>query len=43
VNLILHPTDGSAGAKKALDYAADLAAAQHARLLVLHVQTRHGR
>lgn len=41
--LILLPTDGSVEAKKALDYAAELAAAKKAKLLVLHVQRRHGR
>jgi nucleotide-binding universal stress UspA family protein len=40
--LILHPTDGSAASKKALEYAADLAIASQAKLLVLHVQRRHG-
>ena len=41
--LILHPTDGSEGARRALDYAADLARDKRSRLLVLHVQQRHGR
>jgi nucleotide-binding universal stress UspA family protein len=41
--LILHPTDGSVEAKKALDYAAQLAVSTGAKLLVLYVQTRHGR
>jgi nucleotide-binding universal stress UspA family protein len=40
--LILHPTDGSAASKKALEYAAELAIANQAKLLVLHVQRRHG-
>ena len=43
VQLILHPTDGSEGARRALDYATDLARDKRARLLVLHVQQRHGR
>lgn len=42
VKLILHPTDGSQSAGKALDFACDLAAQKKARLLVLHVQRRHG-
>jgi nucleotide-binding universal stress UspA family protein len=40
--LILHPTDGSAASNKALEYAADMAVASKAKLLVLHVQRRHG-
>jgi nucleotide-binding universal stress UspA family protein len=40
--LILHPTDGSKQAKKALEYAAELAVSAGAKLLVLHVQPQHG-
>jgi nucleotide-binding universal stress UspA family protein len=43
MKLILHPTDGSAAAKKALDLAAELAAAKQGKLIILHVQRRHGR
>ncbi|WP_026380745.1 universal stress protein [Afifella pfennigii] len=39
---ILHPTDGSKEALKALGYAADLAKARDARLLLVHVQRVHG-
>lgn len=42
LKLILHPTDGSENADRALDFACDLAAAKKARLVVLHVQRRHG-
>ena len=42
VKLILHPTDGSESAAKALDFACDLAASKKAALLVLYVQTRKG-
>ena len=42
VKLILHPTDGSEFAAKALDFACDLAASKKAALLVLYVQTREG-
>lgn len=42
VKTILHPTDGSDGAGKAFDFACDLAVANKARLLILHVQRRHG-
>lgn len=42
VNLILHPTDGSADSKKALDLACDLARDRGARLIVVHVQRKHG-
>lgn len=42
VNVILHPTDGSADSKKALDFACDLARERGARLIMLHVQRRHG-
>ncbi len=42
MQLILHPTDGSEQAKKALDYAAELAASTKAKLLLLHIQPRHG-
>lgn len=42
MNLILHPTDGSQNAGKALELACDLAVAKEAKLLVLHVQRRHG-
>ncbi len=41
-NLILHPTDGSEGSQKALDVAARLAANGQGKLIVLHVQRRHG-
>ena len=40
--LILHPTDGSESADKALDYAAQLAVGSNAKLLVLYVQALHG-
>jgi nucleotide-binding universal stress UspA family protein len=42
IKTILHPTDGSEGARKALDFACELAAERHAQLLILHVQRRHG-
>jgi nucleotide-binding universal stress UspA family protein len=42
MQLILHPTDGSDQAKKALEYAAELAASCKAKLLLLYVQPRHG-
>jgi len=42
VNVILHPTDGSASSQKALDLACDLARDRGARLIVVHVQRRHG-
>ena len=42
VKLILHPTDGSENALKALAFACELAAEKKAQLLVLHVQRRHG-
>ena len=37
-----HPTDGSDSARKALEFACELAAERRARLLILHVQRRHG-
>lgn len=40
---ILLATDGSESSRKAIDYAAELAAHVNAKLLVLHVQRRHGR
>ena len=40
--LILHPTDGSDTASKALEYGADLAVSTKAKLLLLHVQPRRG-
>lgn len=43
VKLILHPTDGSESADKALEFACDLAEARGARLIVLHVQKQLGR
>ncbi len=42
IKVILHPTDGSKSADKALDFACDLAASKQARLIVLHVQRHHG-
>lgn len=42
IRLILHPTDGSANAGRALDVACGLAHALRARLVILHVQRRHG-
>ena len=42
VKLILHPTDRSENALKALAFACELAAEKKAQLLVLHVQRRHG-
>ena len=42
VKLILHPTDRSENASKALAFACELAAEKKAQLLVLHVQRRHG-
>ncbi len=42
IKTILHPTDGSDNARKALDFACELAAARKAELLILHVQRRHG-
>jgi nucleotide-binding universal stress UspA family protein len=38
LQLILHPTDGSDAALKALDLACDLARLNGAKLLILHVQ-----
>lgn len=40
--LILHPTDGSPDARRALEFAADLAGTKDARLLILHVQAHRG-
>lgn len=42
IKTILHPTDGSESARKALDFACELAAERKAQLLILHVQRRHG-
>ncbi len=42
-NLILLAADGSDPSQKALDYAVLLAKSAPAKLLVLHVQKRHGR
>jgi nucleotide-binding universal stress UspA family protein len=42
IKTILHPTDGSESARKALDFACELAAEKKAQLLILHVQRRHG-
>jgi nucleotide-binding universal stress UspA family protein len=42
MQLVLHPTDGSESAKKALELACDLAKVNRAKLLILHVQRRHG-
>ena len=42
IKTILHPTDGSPQAAKALDLACDLAAERKARLIILHAQRRHG-
>ncbi len=43
MKLILCATDGSEAAAKALDFASGLAKLHAARLLVLHVQRKHGR
>ena len=42
IKVILHPTDGSPDAKRALDLACDLARDHAARLLILHAQRQHG-
>lgn len=42
IKIILHPTDGSPQAAKALDLACDLAGDRQARLIILHTQRRHG-
>jgi len=42
MTLILCATDGSPSAKKALAVACDLAKCKGAKLLILHVQRRHG-
>ncbi|SMF48519.1 Nucleotide-binding universal stress protein, UspA family [Tistlia consotensis] len=42
MQLIMIATDGSAAARKALHFAADLARLKRARLLVLHVQRLRG-
>ena len=42
IRTILHPTDGSASARKAFEFACDLAAERKAELLILHVQRRRG-
>jgi nucleotide-binding universal stress UspA family protein len=42
IKTILHPTDGSESARKALEFACELAAERKALLLILHVQRRHG-
>ena len=41
VRLILHPTDGSAQAAKALELAVDLAAQKRSKLVILHVHPVH--
>lgn len=43
MRLVLCATDGSEAAAKALEFACDLARSKSAKLLVLHVQRRHGR
>lgn len=43
ISTILHPTDGSPSAKKALDLACELARDHDARLILLHVQRHTGR
>ena len=42
MSVILHPTDGSESAKKALDFACDLAKDRGARLIILHAQREAG-
>lgn len=42
IRLILHPTDGSPNAARALEAACDLAKERKAELLILNVQRRHG-
>jgi nucleotide-binding universal stress UspA family protein len=42
IKMILHPTNGSECARKALDFACELAAERKAQLLIVHVQRRHG-
>ncbi|MCB1550344.1 MAG: universal stress protein [Hyphomicrobiaceae bacterium] len=42
MTVILHPTDGSESASKALGFACDLAASKKAKLLLVHVQRRQG-
>jgi nucleotide-binding universal stress UspA family protein len=42
IKTILHPTDGSESARKALEFACELAAERKAQLLILHVQRRRG-
>ncbi len=42
VNVILHPTDGSESAKKALDFACDLANQGRAKLVLMHAQRHVG-
>lgn len=42
IKTILHPTDGSESARKAFEFACELAQERKARLLILHVQQRHG-
>lgn len=42
IKVILHPTDGSPDAKKALDLACDLARDHRSRLIILHAQRQHG-
>jgi len=42
IKTLLHPTDGSGSARKALEFACELAAERNAQLLILHVQRRHG-
>lgn len=42
IKVILHPTDGSANADRALDFACDLARDRQARLVIVTAQRRHG-
>ncbi|MXN64024.1 universal stress protein [Stappia sp. GBMRC 2046] len=42
MNLVLVATDGSEAAGKAFEFAVDMAKSHAARLIVLHVQKRHG-
>jgi len=42
INVVLVATDGSEAAGKAFEFAVDMAASHAAKLIVLHVQRRHG-
>ena len=42
IKTILHPTDGSESARKALEFACELATDRKAQLLIVHVQRRRG-